>query len=67
MPGFAVQLIGHADVDCGKVRDIAGTDSEVSTQGIPVNEGTLVGDGKIRKAGETRFRQFLYPTSQAEQ
>lgn len=39
-----------------RIQDIAGTDSKVITQGIPVHEGSLVGDGKIRKAGETRFR-----------
>lgn len=39
-----------------RVRDIAGADSELIPQDSPVNEGTLVGDGKIRKAGETRFR-----------
>ena len=39
-----------------RVRDIAGADSKVITQDISVNEGALVCDGKIRKAGEISFR-----------
>lgn len=39
-----------------RVRDIAGADSKVITQDISINDGALVCDGKIRKAGETRFR-----------
>lgn len=39
-----------------RVRDIAGADSKVITQDVTVSEGTLIGDGKIRKAGETTFR-----------
>ncbi len=39
-----------------RVRDISGADSKAITRDVTVKEGALVGDGKIRKAGETKFR-----------
>lgn len=39
-----------------RVRDIAGAGSKVITQDISINDGAMFCDGKIRKAGETRFR-----------